>query len=414
MSVVMKASSPYHQIEFSLFGEKFRCSSGTKVKSVAKSMEREWRSQVHAAHAAGQHLPGTTTTMDVAAGIYWQGLTSAKQTRTLAQQMAEVIGLIGPDTPITNINMLMMDAIMADFRERPNRRDPNQKIGDASANVVPDIVSRVLNKAKKALRIKLPDQPARWEHYVYTDERIRELSYKEEIRLSQKAPNELWWPCQFMIELGLRRTNCVTLRWDQINWETMMICVRQKGGQLHHIQISGPAAEILEIQRKKMNFDPEFVFTYTARKRTVRKGKVYQAGDRVPWSPANFSTRMRELFELIGIENFVVHDFRHTCATRLLRVSNIEVVRKLLGHITERMSRRYTKLVENDVRGPQMAKHVMDVAQRQHAQTTPDGSDRHGDFAAKTVAAAHATRLLEERNLREMVQEPLRLLSQAA
>jgi len=409
MSVYEKEGSPFWQIDFELFGRRYTRSSGTKQKSVAKAMEREWRRQIHEAHAAGVLGADTDIGFDVAAQIYWQSLTPEKRTTTLEAQIAMVVGLVGRDTPIANVDSLMMDAIMQDFRQRPNRNNPAATIGVASANVVPDIVSRVLNSAKKKLKITLPLQPERSEHYIYAEERIRELSYAEERELEKTSPPDFIPIWKLSIELGLRRKNCVTLRWSQVDWENMIITVRQKGGGIHVVQISETAAEILQYQRLPSRRHPEFVFTFKTKYPVKRDGKVYPSGSRVPINPGYFSQLMRRAFRKAGIADFTVHDFRHTCATRLLRVSNIDMVRKLLGHITEKMSRRYAKLVENDVRGAQMVRRAMDEVSRNGADLGADGG-----IDPRSLAGVLAKRLLVDRRMRDLAMDAARNMPRAA
>jgi integrase len=88
---------------------------------------------------------------------------------------------------------------------------------------------------------------------------------------------------------------------------------------------------------------PEYVFTLKLKKRGIDfDGTPREKGDYVPLVPGTFWQEMHEALLGAGISDFTIHNFRHTAATRLLRVcGNVEIVRKFLGHVDQKSVQRY-------------------------------------------------------------------------
>lgn len=60
---------------------------------------------------------------------------------------------------------------------------------------------------------------------------------------------------------------------------------------------------------------------------------------------------MRRAVSKAGVENFHVHDLRHTAATRLLRTTgNLVMSQKLLGHSQITTTTRYAHVTKDDLR----------------------------------------------------------------
>ncbi|MEO5355492.1 MAG: tyrosine-type recombinase/integrase, partial [Magnetococcus sp. XQGC-1] len=72
-----------------------------------------------------------------------------------------------------------------------------------------------------------------------------------------------------------------------------------------------------------------------------------------------------------GIENFHIHDLRHTCAAWLV-TSGVALpeVRDLLGHSTIRMTERYAHLAPENIRA------AVAVLDRGHVLVTVDNEEQ--------------------------------------
>ena len=145
---------------------------------------------------------------------------------------------------------------------------------------------------------------------------VRYLKPDEEERLFKVLPEYLKGIVIVALNTGLRKSNILELRWEQINFDFNFIEVLENKGNKH---ILIPLNEKLiqffsnkpDVERKGYIFiNPETGLPY----KDIKKA----------WSTA---------LEKANIENFRFHDLRHTFATRLIE-KNIDIVvaKELMGH----------------------------------------------------------------------------------
>jgi integrase len=130
-----------------------------------------------------------------------------------------------------------------------------------------------------------------------------------------------------------------------------------KGGKASTIPLSSELREILW----PLKGDPtEYVFTYLAKAtRVIHSGKGKPTGrstvrgERYPITYSGFGTAWRRFGAAkAGVEDFRLHDFRHTAGTRLLRDGKaiLKVVQKLLRHEDITSTMKYAHVFDEDVR----------------------------------------------------------------
>ena len=99
---------------------------------------------------------------------------------------------------------------------------------------------------------------------------------------------------------------------------------------------------------------PEAVFTFQAPKTAInpKTKRHYIRGARYPITRAGFKTAWRRYGgAAAGLEDFRLHDARHTAATRLLRNSgNLKLVQKLLRHEDIATTSKYAHADHADLR----------------------------------------------------------------
>src|SRR5262249_51455814 len=120
---------------------------------------------------------------------------------------------------------------------------------------------------------------------------------------------------QLLILTGARREEVGQLRWSEIEGDTIKLNgARTKNGKPHLIPLSSAARVVLD--RLPRILGSEFVFTFS--------GHVSISG----WSKAK-----RDLDDLAGVADWIIHDLRRTCATGLQKLCTpLQVTEAILGH----------------------------------------------------------------------------------
>jgi len=138
--------------------------------------------------------------------------------------------------------------------------------------------------------------------------------------------NDLW-VC--LVETGCRVSELLKLTWENIEGE--FICLKDtKNGDTRYVPIFDKVKSIFK-KRKQLNLISPFPY------------KLHVVEN--SWS------MIRKKMNMQNEKDFVIHSFRHTYITRLLkRRVGIEVVQKVVGHRDIRMTQRYNHPTKDDLR----------------------------------------------------------------
>jgi len=172
----------------------------------------------------------------------------------------------------------------------------------------------------------------------------REALTLDEVRLLLKAGREDRLFALYVVALlmGLRRSELVGLRWDDIDLEKGLLRVRQTlqrvDGQLQVFPSKS--------QRSRRTVPlPETVVGAPAEHRDRQQreaetaaawqdsGYVFVSRVGTPVDPDNFSRMFASLCERAGVRRVRLHDLRHTCVSMLLALGeHPRVVMEIAGH----------------------------------------------------------------------------------
>ena len=154
---------------------------------------------------------------------------------------------------------------------------------------------------------------------------VRYLKPDEEERLFKVLPEYLKGIVIVALNTGLRKSNILELRWEQINFDFNFIEVLENKGNKHLlIPLNEKLIQFFsnkpDVERKGYIFiNPETGLPY----KDIKKA----------WSTA---------LEKANIENFRFHDLRHTVGTRLAeQLVPVNVIKELLGHSDVHTTMRY-------------------------------------------------------------------------
>jgi integrase len=175
------------------------------------------------------------------------------------------------------------------------------------------------------------------------NERTRVLSPEEELRLFQAAERNppLWRLLRFLLATGARLGEARALTWDRVIFEhptrrPHVVFVGTKNGSTRSVPLTPAVVEML----RGMRSDP----------RSPVNPHVFLSrswGHLGPYVRGPFTGFERARTEA-GLEDFRIHDLRHTCASRLVQAGvPLYTVGKLLGHRTLAMTARYAHLADD-------------------------------------------------------------------
>ena len=146
---------------------------------------------------------------------------------------------------------------------------------------------------------------------------------------------------KLMLDIGLRLSETINLKWSQIDLQTGEVKVIQGKGNKDRVVWAGEKLlEMLRRWRRRQKEEiglVEYVFTTT-------KGDQLQ--------PANVRNMVYNYAEKAGIEGKSVspHTLRHTFATDFYRqTKNLRMVQKALGHADISTTQIYTHIVDDEM-----------------------------------------------------------------
>jgi integrase len=162
---------------------------------------------------------------------------------------------------------------------------------------------------------------------------IRWITRDEAEKLLATLPDHLSEMARFSLATGLRESNVTGLEWSRVDLERRMAWIEaneHKNEEPHHVPLN---AEAILVLRRQSGRHSRWVFTYKGR----RVLKINNTG----W---------RKALERAGIENFRVHDLRHTWASwHVQNGTPLPVLQRLGGWKTLAIVMRYAHLGQSHV-----------------------------------------------------------------
>lgn len=196
--------------------------------------------------------------------------------------------------------------------------------------------------------------------YPEPKERVRFLKPDEVQRLLDALPPTMRDMAAFSLATGLRQSNVLNLRWDEINLEERTVTIdaaKMKGNRTFSLPLNDSAIEILVRQVGKHH---NAVFT--------NKGKPVRCVSSDTWKAA---------LERAGIEDFRWHDLRHTWASHLAQAGVPNRALQVLG--AWETPCMVTKYAHHDTESVRAAAKLMDSRLGSALKSTPEKAKSLGD-----------------------------------
>jgi integrase len=191
-------------------------------------------------------------------------------------------------------------------------------------NVLKNLLEYALEKGRIAVnhvrRMKLPKA---------NDERVRHIGKDGLKSILTECPEWLRPIVALLVATGMRRSEALKLRWSWIDKQANCIVIpKAKSGKFRLVRLNSLAWIVLDARPKgtALVFPPSEQLT-----------------------PANVSLAFHRACVRAKVEDFRLHDLRHTFASRLRNLGvGIQEISELLGHSDLRMTKRYSH-IEPDV-----------------------------------------------------------------
>lgn len=176
------------------------------------------------------------------------------------------------------------------------------------------------------------------------NKRVRWLEPAEAKRLIEECPEPLKSTVEFALATGLRRSNIVDLKWQQIDLQRKVAWIypeESKSGRAIGVALNEMAESVL---KRQIGRHHNWVFVHT--ESVKRNDGTTTASIRKMRVDSN--TAWRAALKRAGIEDFRFHDLRHTWASWLIQAGvPLSALQEMGGWESIEMVQRYAHLAPN-------------------------------------------------------------------
>jgi integrase len=308
MRLYQREGSPFWWYSFTIHGCRFRGSTGSLVKSVAKAIAAARLTEA----AASTPQPGRWR-VRILTGTYLSAhAANLPSATTVTYQLANLNRILGENKFITDLT----GADIIGYRAR--------RKGEGVTN---SSVNRELQALRAALRFAArhygqPVPNIEWKGLFLKEPagRTNFLSPEQFRQLSELCDDELRTIILIAVATGLRRDNIESLTWEQVNLDQARASVILKGGKAHSVKLN-----------------PSVIAALARTAPEARHGKVF--------TQPNRRKRWEATVKASGLTDFRFHDLRHTFASwARLAGADIADVKEALAHSDISMTMRYAHI----------------------------------------------------------------------
>jgi len=348
---VLKQKNGYYQIRFQFEGKKHQKSSGSKNRAKALEIERKWRQdlldQKHLGNPEHIHL------FD-ALDMFGESKEGMKTHDDILSKI-RTVKLYFDNKPLHELTTKDLETFVL----------KRKREGKAAQTIEHNII-QIRGAYQYAQKLGFQVSPVIFPKIKIQNKRIRSLSKDEEIRLlgelEPRNPNyyskltpstdrlqllnqriDNYDLVVLLLDFGARYSEIAELKWEQVDLELQSInLIRSKTNNQATLLMSNRVYDVLK-RRFKNKVSDIWVFT-----------------DKTGKNPRKHSTiSIRKAIKNAGIDDFRVHDLRHSAATKLIRNGmTLQETAHILGHRNISTTMRYAHLENGQV--AQKMKMVLD------------------------------------------------------
>ena len=212
-------------------------------------------------------------------------------------------------------------------------------VAPATINRELSLLSAAINYANREWEWTIPN-PVTGRKLKEPEGRLRWLTETEARLLIAVALPHLADFITLAIHTGCRLGELLGLEWNRVDLNEELFYlegIHTKPGKRRSVPINQKAKEaILNRFRFRAEHCPDSQWVF-----------AHRNGQRIQSVKKSFKTAC----DKVGIQDFRIHDLRHTCATWLLQKgASLSVVKEMLGHSTIRMTERYAHVAPDQKR----------------------------------------------------------------
>lgn len=322
MSLYKRKGSPNYYAEITVRGNRVCRSTGTANRRAAEAFERQLREETRreidrvGSIKKAASAVALDYTIDQMFGRYWidhaSKLRWAHEIANYAQRMVNISG----DVRLAKFDQQEAFRLFEILKEHG--------IGDVALNRAVAVLRGAHTMAGK--RWGCDTRPIDWRSLKNKEakERIRWITQDEAIRLLSCLPPHIALIVEFALYTGLRRSEVLSLAWENLESHINCIGVEVKGGEWRKVELSQAARNIID--------------------RAPRNGRYI-------FDATNLRKHLAAGLAAANIRNFRFHDLRHTHATWLRQNGTaLEIVQRALGHSSIQVTQRYAHVDDREVR----------------------------------------------------------------
>ncbi len=235
------------------------------------------------------------------------------------QELRRISRLLKDRISDTKLSKLS-SASIAEFRDR------RMKDGVRAAQIDLILIRHAIKIARLEWGVELPTNPVEDVRIpngvVRRTRRLESGEYEALARAANRCTNSYIWPCvEIAIETGMRRSEILSLQWDNVDLETRIaILPDTKNGSKRHVPLTSKAVQVLSSLAQNQHH------VFPIRDYSVRHG----------WD---------RLVKRAGILDLRFHDLRHEAVSRLFEMGlSVPEVAAISGHKDFRMLSSYTHI----------------------------------------------------------------------
>lgn len=342
MSLIKQTNGTF-QIRFQYKGKKVQKNTGTKNKAKAGAMERQLRQEIEDQFSTGFK---DEILLFTALDNYSQSKVGQKNKSDIDSKFRTLKTYIKKDMPLHLFTTRML-------HEFVNKR---KEEGKAAQTIEHDIIQlRCAIEYASTLGYRSPELS--FPRQKIDNKRTRFMSLDEERRLLKEMdPSNP----EYTTSNAVFAQSPYLLRQRQDNFD-FVICLLESGAR--HGELANLRTENIDLQKRtfklertKTNIETvlmmsDRMFNVVVRRLSESPNSKWLFTDKSGNQPRKHSTKsIRNALKKVGIEDFRVHDFRHTCASRLVQSGmGIQSVSVVLGHKNLSTTMRYAHLEHSEV-----------------------------------------------------------------